>query len=216
MVRETYLQQLALLKESVFSLGELAEKILHDSMESVINLDLELARETLELEPKADRLEYKIEVTINDLIALQQPLAGDLRLVVSALKISADLRRIVGLSINIAKIPGKIEGGHLKPLVDTRRMGGIAEEMLANSLKAFETQDSDLAKGTAALDDDVDKLFYSVWVELIEMMAKDPSIVSKATHLLFLIRYLERIADHCCNVCESVVYLSTAERIKLN
>lgn len=216
MVRETYLQQLALLKESVLSLGELAEKILHDSMESVINLDLELARETLELEPKADRLEYKIEVTINDLIALQQPLAGDLRLVVSALKISADLRRIVGLSINIAKIPGKIEGGHLKPLVDTRRMGDIAEEMLANSLKAFETRDPDLAKGTAALDDDVDKLFYSVWVELIEMMAKDPSIVSKATHLLFLIRYLERIADHCCNVCESVVYLSTAERIKLN
>ncbi|WP_440954608.1 phosphate signaling complex protein PhoU [Methanosarcina sp. Mfa9] len=216
MVRETYLQQLALLKESVLSLGELAEKILHDSMESVINLDLELARETLDLEPKADRLEYKIEVTINDLIALQQPLAGDLRLVVSALKISADLRRIVGLSINIAKIPGKIEGGHLKPLVDTRRMGDIAEEMLANSLKAFETRDPDLAKGTAALDDDVDKLFYSVWVELIEMMAKDPSIVSKATHLLFLIRYLERIADHCCNVCESVVYLSTAERIKLN
>ncbi len=216
MVRETYLQQLALLKESVLSLGELAEKILHDSMESVINLDLELARETLDLEPKADRLEYKIEVTINDLIALQQPLAGDLRLVVSALKISADLRRIVGLSINIAKIPGKIEGGHLKPLVDTRRMGDIAEEMLANSLIAFETRDPDLAKGTAALDDDVDKLFYSVWVELIEMMAKDPRIVSKATHLLFLIRYLERIADHCCNVCESVVYLSTAERIKLN
>jgi len=216
MVRETYLQQLALLEESVLSLGGLAEKILHDSMDSVINLDLELARETLDLEPKADRLEYKIEVTINDLIALQQPLAGDLRLVVSALKISADLRRIVGLSINIAKIPGKIEGGHLKPLVDTRRMGDIAEEMLANSLKAFETRDPDLAKGTAALDDDVDKLFYSVWVELIEMMAKDPSIVSKATHLLFLIRYLERIADHCCNVCESVVYLSTAERIKLN
>ena len=216
MVRETYLQQLALLEESVLSLGGLAEKILHDSMDSVINLDLELAHETLDLEPKADRLEYKIEVTINDLIALQQPLAGDLRLVVSALKISADLRRIVGLSINIAKIPGKIEGGHLKPLVDTRRMGDIAEEMLANSLKAFETRDPDLAKGTAALDDDVDKLFYSVWVELIEMMAKDPSIVSKATHLLFLIRYLERIADHCCNVCESVVYLSTAERIKLN
>ena len=216
MVREKYLQQLALLKESVLSLGEMSEKILHDSMVSVLNLDVELARETLELEPKADKLEVKIEVTINDLLALQQPLAGDLRLVVSALKISADLRRIIGLSINIAKIPGKIEGGHVKPLVDTKKMGDISAEMLANSLKAFETQDPELAKCTAALDDDVDKLFYAVWVELIEMMAKDPSIVSKATHLLFLIRYLERIADHCCNVCESVVYLSTAERIKLN
>jgi phosphate transport system protein len=216
MVREKYLQQLALLKESVLSLGEISEKILHDSMDAVIALDVELARETLELEPKVERLEEQIEVTINDLLALQQPLAGDLRLVVSALKITADLKRIVGLSINIAKISLKIEGEHLKPLIDTRIMGDIAAEMLANSLKAFETQDPDLAKGTAARDDDVDKLFYVVWVELIEMMAKDPSIVSKATHLLFLIRCLERIADHCCNMCESVVYLSTAERVKLN
>jgi len=216
MVREKYLQQLALLKESVLSLGGMSEKILHDSMEAVVALDVELASETLELEPKAEKLEENIEVIINDLLALQQPLAGDLRLVVSALKISADLRRIIGLSFNIARIPDKIDGGHVKPLEDTRKMGDITAEMLANSIKAFETQDPELAKGTAARDDDVDKLFYEVWVELVEMMAKDPDIVSKATHLLFLIRYLERIADHCCNVCESVVYLSTAERVKLN
>jgi phosphate transport system protein len=88
--------------------------------------------------------------------------------------------------------------------------------MLENSLKAFYTQDEELAVVTAARDEEVDRFFYAVWVELIEMMAKDNSIISKATYLLFLIRYIERIADHCCNICESVVYLTTAERVKLN
>lgn len=216
MARERYLQQLDLLKKSVLSLGEMSELIFRDSMEAVIDLNAELARKTLALEPEVNKLEEKIEVSVFDLLALQQPMASDLRLVVSVLKISADLKRIVGLSINIAKIPGKFEGGHIKPLIDTKRMADIAANMLENSLKAFDTQDVELARATAARDEEVDKLFYAVWVELIEMMAKDTSIISKATYLLFLIRYIERIADHCCNVCESVVYFATAERIKLN
>lgn len=216
MARERYFQQLDLLKESVLSLGEMSELIFHDSMDAVIDLNVDLARKTLDLESKVDKLEENIEASVFDLLALQQPMASDLRLVVSALKISADLRRIVGLSVNIAKIPGKFEGGHIKPLLDTKRMAEIAADMLENSLKAFETRDVELARATAARDEEVDKLFYSVWVELIEMMAKDTSIISKATYLLFLIRYIERIADHCCNICESVAYLITAERIKLN
>jgi phosphate transport system protein len=216
MVRERYLQQLDLLKESVLCLGEMSELIFRDSMEAIIDLNVELAGKTLALESEVNKLEERIEVSVFDLLALQQPMASDLRLVVSALKISADLKRIVGLSVNIAKIPGKFEGGHIKPLVDTKRMADIAANMLENSLKAFETQDVELARATAARDEEVDKLFYSVWVELIEMMAKDTSIISKATYLLFLIRYIERIADHCCNVCESVIYLKTADRIKLN
>jgi phosphate transport system protein len=216
MVRERYIEQLDLLKESVISLGEMSELIFRDSMEAVIDLNVELARKTLVLESKVDKLEEGIEASIFDLLALQQPMASDLRLVVSALKISADLKRIVGLSINIAKIPGKIEGEHIKPLTDTKKMADISAFMLENSLKAFETRDSELARMVATKDDEVDKLFYAVWVELIEMMANDTSIISKATYLLFLVRYLERIADHCCNICESVVYLTTAERVKLN
>ena len=216
MVRERYLQQLDLLKGSLLSLGEMSELIFRDSMEAVIGLNVVLANKTLALEPGVDKLEEGIEASIFDLLALQQPMASDLRLVVSALKIEADLKRIVGLSLNIAKIPGKIEGGHIKSLIDTKRMADIAAYMLENSIKAFETHDSKLARATAARDDEVDRLFYAVWVELIEMMAKDTSIISRATYLLFLIRYIERIADHCCNICESVVYLTTAERVKLN
>ena len=148
-------------------------------MVAVIDLDIKLAEKTLALEAKVDKFEEGIEVSIFDLLALQQPMASDLRLVVSALKISADLKRIVGLSVNIAKIPGKIEGGHIKPLVDTKKMADIAAYMLKNSLKAFETQDAELARAVAAGDEEVDKIFYTVWVELIEIMAKDTSIISK-------------------------------------
>ncbi len=216
MVRERYLGQLDLLKEAVLSLGKMVQRVFRDSMIAVEHLDIKLAERTIASETELNKLEEGIEVSICDLLALQQPIASDLRLVVSSLKIAADLKRIEGLSINIAKIPGKIDGGHIKPLVDTKKMADIAVYMLENSLKAFQTQDVELARATAARDDEVDKLFYAVWVELIEMMAKDTSIISKATYLLFLIRYIERIADHCCNICESVVYLTTAERVKLN
>lgn len=216
MTREQYVKQLDLLKESVLSFGEMVELIFRDSMVSVIYLDVKLAEKTLALEPEVDKLEEGIEVSVFDLLALQQPMASDLRFVVSTLKITADLRRIVGLSINIAKIPGRVEGEHVKPLIDTKKMADAAAFMLENSLKAFEIQDVELARTAARRDEEVDKLFYAVWVELIEMMAKDTSIISRATNLLFLIRYLERIADHCCNICESVVYLATAERVKLN
>ncbi len=216
MPRERYLKQLDLLKESVASFGKMAEQVFRDSMVAVVDLDIKLAERTLAFEADVGELEEGIEISIDDLIALQQPMASDLRLVISSLKISADLKRIVGLSVNIAKIPGRIEGGHIKPLVDTKKMSDIAAYMLENSIRAFEAQDVELARATAAWDDEVDKLFYAVWVELIEMMAKDTSIISRATYLLFLVRYIERIADHCCNICESVIYLTTAERVKLN
>ena len=98
------MKQLDLLKESVLSLGEMVKLIFRDSMTSVINLDIKLAEKTLALEPEVDKLEESIEVSVFDLLALQQPMASDLRFVVSTLKITADLRRIVGLSINIANI----------------------------------------------------------------------------------------------------------------
>jgi phosphate transport system protein len=216
MARERYLRQLDLLKESVLSFGKMTDLVFRDSMVSVADFNTTLAKKTLELETEVDKFEEDIEASILDLLALQQPIASDLRLVVSSLKISADLKRIVGLSINIAKIPGKIEGEHVKPLTDIIKMADIAQYMLENSIKAFKDQNIELARSTAARDDEVDKLFYTIWVELIETMAQDTNIISKATYLLFLIRYIERIADHCCNICESVVYLSTAERIKLN
>src|SRR5208337_506141 len=158
MVRERYLKHLDMLKESVLSFGKTVELIFSNSMIAVMDLDVEMAEKILAVEAKVDEFEDEIEVSILDLLALQQPIASDLRLVISALKISADLRRIMGLSINITKISGKIKGGHIKPLVDSKKMADIAAYMLENSLKAFETSDQELARGIAARDDEVDKL----------------------------------------------------------
>jgi len=165
MARERYLKQLDLLQESVISFGKMVELVFSDSINAVIDLDVKLAERTIALEAKVDKFEGEIEVSIFDLLALQQPMASDLRLIVSVLKISADLKRILGLSINIAKIPGKIEGEHIKPLLDMKKMADITGYMLENSMKAFETHDPELARATAARDEEVDKLFYAVWVE---------------------------------------------------
>ncbi len=135
-----------MLKEAVLSLGKMVQRVFRDSMIAVEHLDIKLAERTIASETELNKLEEGIEVSICDLLALQQPIASDLRLVVSSLKIAADLKRIEGLSINIAKIPGKIDGGHIKPLVDTRKMADIAVYMLENSLKAFQTQDVELRK----------------------------------------------------------------------
>src|SRR5450759_1066786 len=150
MARERYIKQLDLVKESVVSFGTMVELAFKDSMVAVIDLDVKLAERTLAFEAEVDKLEEGIEVSIFDLLALQQPMASDLRLIVSTLKISSDLKRIVGLSINIAKIPGRIEGGHIKPLIDTKKMSDIAAYMIENSIKAFETQDVELARATAS------------------------------------------------------------------
>jgi len=216
MPRERYLRHLDMLKEAVLSFGKTVELIFRDSMIAVTDLDVEMAEKILAFEAKMDEFEEEIEVSILDLLALQQPIASDLRLIVSALKISADLKRIMGLSINIAKIPGKIEGGHIKPLVDSKKMADIAAYMLENSLKAFEMRDQELARATAARDDEVDKLLCTIWSELIEMMTKDKNTISISTYRFLMIRNIERIADHCCNICESVVYLATSEHVKLN
>ena len=216
MVREQYLRQLDVLRESVISFGKMVELIFCDSIDAFIDLDIKVAKRVLVLAAKMDKYEEGIEVSISDMLALQQPMASDLRLIISALKISAELKRISKLSINIAKVPEKIEGEHVRYLMDIKKMSDIAKYMLENSLKAFENQDTELAKATAAQDDDIDQLFYVIWVELIKMMAKDKSIISRTTYLLFLIRYIEKIADHCCNICESIVYLTTAERVQLN
>ena len=113
MARELYLKQLDLLKESVISFGKITDQIFRDSMVSVTDLNTKLAKKTLALETNVNEFEEEIEVSILDLLALQQPMACDLRLVVSSLKISADLKRIIGLSINIAKIPEKSKVGML-------------------------------------------------------------------------------------------------------
>ncbi|MCD4703726.1 MAG: phosphate signaling complex protein PhoU [Methanosarcinaceae archaeon] len=216
MVREKYIQELSLLKNNIIQMGELSQKILQDSMDAFVELDLELANETIKMDDLIDDKEMAVEISTSRLLALQQPMAGDLRLIMACIRIAIDLERMSDLAVDIAELTEKIDGGHIKPLDNMDRMAEIGGDMLKNSIKAFETADVELAKSTAQEDEKVDKLFYELWMELMDMMAKDPSTISNASHLLFLIRYLERIADHASNICESVIYMATGERLELN
>lgn len=197
-------------------MGETSQKVILDSTKALKNLDLKLADETIDIDNVIDDSAEDIEKSATHLLALQHPLASDLRLILASIKIATDLERISDQGINIAEIAKSIEGEHVKPLIDIPKMAEIAEDMLQKSLQAFENLDVELAKEAAARDDEVDKLFYDTWMELINMMVEDPTIITNATHLLFVLRYLERIGDHASNICESVIYIAKGERVKLN
>jgi phosphate transport system protein len=197
-------------------MGNLAHEAIEKSIIALKELDKDLAKSVIDGDQLIDDYEMKIEKSISQIIALQSPTAGDMRFVTSCLKIAIDIERMSDLAVNIAEIAERIEGDHVKPLVDIPRIAEIASGMLEQAMVAFETNDANLAEATAKKDDEIDRAFYAIEKELIEMMVADDSIITNASHLLFVLRYIERIGDHACNICESIVYIAEAKRKDLN
>jgi phosphate transport system protein len=217
MVREAYHKDLHKLKEEVISMGGLVSKAIGDSVLSLKNRDIGLAQKVIEMDNEIDAMDHKIEEDCMRLLALQQPMARDLRLIISVLKMSIDLERMGDLSLEIAVIT-KITASvpPIKPLVDIPRMSDICQDMLKNIMIAFENKDVELAKIVAKRDDEIDMLFDQVRRELISYMIEDPKKITGAQHLNFVARYLERIGDHITNLSENVVFMVTGERVELN
>ena len=216
MVRQQYHRELKKLRETISEMGNLSKKAIENSVHALKNLDLEMADIVVKKDEQIDELDEEINRLCIRLIALQQPLAGDLREIVASLKITIDLERMSDLAVDIAKITERIEEDHIKPLVEISRMSQLAQEMVSGAMEAYITRDSALAMEVAKKDDGVDILFYAVWKELIDLMIEDPLRINNASNLLFVLRYLERIGDHASNVCESVVYMVSGERVNLN
>ncbi|QLC51096.1 phosphate signaling complex protein PhoU [Methanolobus zinderi] len=216
MTRQRYQENLDTLKRYVIEMGEKSYKSVEDSMYSLNSIDMELAEQVIQGDREIDEYDLKIEKCVSQLIARQSPTAGDMRLVTSCLKISLDLERMSDLAVDIAKVTKCIEEEHTKPFSNILKMSEMGKQMLQHSMIAFETLDEDLARKTAAKDDEVDKLFYESENQLMEMMSEDKLIINNASYLLFVLRYLERIGDHACNICESVVYIASGERADLN
>ena len=216
MTRTRYQETLAILRNSIIQMGKLSQDAIHNSIEALKDLDIELAESVIEGDKVIDDYELRIEKCVAQLISLQSPTAGDMRLVTSCLKIAIDLERMSDLAVDIAQSTKKIGGEHIKPLIDIPHMAETAESMLEQVMRAFEDNNVTLAESVAKLDDEIDIKFYEVWKELISMMVQDETIINNASHLLFVIRYLERIGDHACNVCESVVYIASGKREDLN
>lgn len=212
-VRARFDEKLEELENLLVKMGADVEAILSLSFKSLLEHDLELAKEVIEMDKEIDLIEIKIEKRCLNLIALQQPLAGDLREIAGILKIITDLERIGDYCVNIAKITLEIgEEDFIKPLIDLPKMEAYVQEMVKGGLDAFVRKDVELARDIARLDDKVDDLYEIVYTDLLEYGVKDKKTKHQIIRLLFVGRHLERMADHVTNICERVIFMIEGTR----
>jgi len=215
--RSTLEAQLATLREDLLRMGAMVREALHKAVQALKTQDPELARSVIDGDEDIDRLEHDIERQCLLLLALQQPMAVDLRAIGTALKTVTDLERMADHAVDIARVALAIgQEPLIKPLVDIPRMAGIIDGMLRDGLRAFLEKDAELACEVAARDDEVDHLYSQVYRELLTYMLEDPRTIRQATHLLFVAQHLERVADHVTNLSEWVVYMVRGELCDLN
>ena len=213
--RQSYDQELEALRSDIMRMGGMVSKTIDDAVKSLATKDVQLARQIVEGDDLIDNLEVEIEDKCMVLIARQQPLARDLRIIGTGLKITTDLERMADHASDIAKITMRIGDQPLiKPLIDIPRMAFFSQKMLKDALDAYVTMDIKLAEQVCLDDDEVDHLYSQIFRELLTYMMEDPHTISQATQLLFVARYLERIADHSTNIAEWLIYLVTGERLR--
>ncbi len=216
-MRSQFQEELKSLNIKLLKMGSMVQNIIEVSVQSLAKQDLNRARSVFELDDDIDALELEIEHQCMNLIALQQPIARDLRTIGTILKIITDLERMGDHAVNIAKVTLEIgEDKLIKPLIDIPKMAKLTEDMVNKALDAFMHEDIALAKELEKDDDQVDDLYEAIYFELIEMMIENPEIIKQATQLVFIGRYLERTADHATNIAERIIYMVTGERMKIN
>ena len=196
------------LNQKLLQMGGLVESAIHRSVRALIEQDRELAEEVIRDEPKVNRMEIEIDGLATRLLALRQPVARDLRLLTAALKINTDLERIGDLAAHIAERSISLMHHPLvKPTTDIPKMASMVQSMLLKCLDAFVNGDADLAHTVLLADSEVDTLRDNVYNELLEIMQREPTVVTAAIDLIFIARNLERIGDHATNIAEDVVFL---------
>ncbi|HME80509.1 MAG TPA: phosphate signaling complex protein PhoU [Candidatus Eremiobacteraceae bacterium] len=208
MGRENFHRILDETQQDTLRLGSLVEDATAKAVDALTRSDVKLADEILEGDDIVDDLCVRIETNCLNLLALQQPMASDLRTIAAMLDIIIDLERIGDHACDIAQITKNLSTEpQLKPFIDIPLMATTAREMLRESLDAFAQHSADIAHKVPEKDDEVDRLYRAVFKELIEFMAKDPRAISRGSNLILVALYLERIADHATNICERVVYM---------
>lgn len=212
MLRVDLDRQLNQLEHEVTSLAEIVEKAIARSVEALKERDLAESKQVVQEDDYIDRKRYEIEDRCIDLIATQQPMAGDLRTVITLLHISVELERMGDYAEGIAKISLMIgDEPTLKPLIDIPRMAEKATAMLRNSIDALINRDMVKANQVRRDDDAVDDLYDQVYRELLLFMLQDPQTIQRATYLLWAAHDLERIADRATNIAERVTFLVTGQ-----
>ncbi len=214
-MRQSYDQELEGLRTELLRMGDLVGKAIEDAVQSLAKQDEELAKRVITGDDVIDQMEIDIEDKCMVLIARQQPLARDLRIIGTGLKITTDLERMGDHAFDIAKVTLRLAKQPLiKPLVDIPRMARMAQAMLKDSLEAYMKLDIALAERVCLADNEGDDLYQQVFRELLTYMMEDQRTIGQATQLIFVGRYLERIADHATNIAEWVIYLVTGQRLR--
>jgi len=201
-------QELEQLKGKLLEMSALVEASVQRSVAAVTQKDRSAADQVFRDEARINELEMEIDEFAINLLATQQVVAADLRLVVAALKINTDLERMGDLSVSIAqRAVSLLSEPVIKPMVDIHHMSALVESMVRKSLDAFVTNDADMARSVLSSDDAVDSLRTASYHELVSFMEKDPQHIPQALDLIGITRSLERIADHSTNIAEDVMFL---------
>ncbi len=215
--RRGFQQALRQVNDEVLLMGSAVDKAIERSSEALKTLDQDAARQIIRDDAEINRRRFDIEERVIELMATQQPMAGDLRLLVSVLNIITDLERIGDHAEGNAKIVLlHADERLLKPLVDLPKMADKGRDMLRRSLTAFVERDAEAAKRIAAEDDEVDALYDTIYHDLLVIMARDPTTIDRATWLLWAAHNFERIADRVTNICERVVYEVSGRMQEMN
>jgi len=217
MVREAFWAELRRLQQEVLALGRMVENALVESVDLLKRQDLEGAKRLVAEDRLINEKRFEIEADAMVLIATQQPMASDLRILAAILEIVTELERMVDYAKGIGRICLMIgDKPHVKPLVDLPLMASKVRDMLHEALDAFVRQDVDQARAIPLKDDEIDNLYNQVYRELLTYIMADPRTIDGATHLLWVAHNLERTGDRVTNICERVVFTVTGQMVEMD
>ena len=215
--RTDFDKDLTHLQDELLLLGGMVEKAVARSMDALRRRDLEASRQVVKEDDIIDQKRFDLEERCIELIATQQPLAGDLRILITVLHVAVELERMGDYAEGIARISLMMgDEPPLKPLIDIPRMADLSAGMLRRSLDAFVNRDVVSAMAVCDDDDKVDDLYDQVYRELLTYMLEDSGAIRRATYLLWVAHNLERIADRTTNIAERVIFLVTGKLTEIN
>ena len=212
MIRKTFENEMQQVKDEILVLGSMVETAILDTVEALKKRDIKESEKILAADKEINKKRFEIESQLMILIATQQPMAHDLRLLASSMEIISELERMGDYAKGIANINIRMgDQPLLKPLIDVPRMAQKSADMLHRALTAFVNEDVEAAKAIPIEDDEVDALYNQVYRELMTFVIADPKSIERANWLLWVTHNLERVADRVTNICERTIFIATGE-----
>ena len=208
-------QHLRTLKDKLLLMSHHAEKMISDSIQALVERRPSLAEDVIKSDDTLDQLELEIDNLCYQILALEQPVARDLRFITTALKIVRDIERIGDIAVNIAERAGElIQEPEMKRLIDLPIMAEASQRILKESLDAFVNSDAELAEKVIRDDQFIDDCYEQIFRELLTYMMEDTKYISRALKVIFIAKHLERVGDHSSNIAEMVIFLVRGQDIR--